>query len=111
MTRRVLIAGLMLAAACGPAAAEGRLRILNWADYTAPQVIESFQRETGTEVEVTTFATNEEAFERLRDEPGRYDLVDGGQRADRPSRRQPLSADRPSGSGLPAARPDVLAGA
>lgn len=75
MTRRVLIAGLMLAAACGPAAAEGRLRILNWADYTAPQVIESFQRETGTEVEVTTFATNEEAFERLRAEPGRFDLV------------------------------------
>lgn len=76
MIGRVLgLAGLLLAACCAPAAADGRLRLLNWADYTAPDVIEAFRRETGTEVVVTTFATNEEAFERLRAEPGRFDLV------------------------------------
>ena len=51
-------------AAAGPppglATAADSIRVYNWNDYIAPQVLESFSRETGIAVEYRTFSSAEE---------------------------------------------------
>lgn len=43
------------------ASAAETLRILNWVDYLAPEIIEQFQTETGIEVVVDTYSSTEQA--------------------------------------------------
>ncbi|MEV6107529.1 spermidine/putrescine ABC transporter substrate-binding protein [Streptomyces sp. NPDC051940] len=42
------------------------LRLLNYADYLAPDLVKAFQKEYGCKVQVTTFTTMTEAVEKLR---------------------------------------------
>ncbi|PPV34473.1 hypothetical protein C5L43_18750 [Ectopseudomonas oleovorans] len=42
------------------------IRIYNWNDYIAPQVLENFTRDTGIEVEYHTFASAEELAAALQ---------------------------------------------
>jgi spermidine/putrescine transport system substrate-binding protein len=44
----------------------GMLRIFNWSDYTAPQLIAKFQKETGIRVTIDTFDSNETLLSKLR---------------------------------------------
>ena len=59
----------------GPAAAEGTLNISAWADSIAPALIEKFEAETGTEVNVDAFNSNEDALTKLQAGNSGYDLV------------------------------------
>ena len=46
------VTGLLLSAMS--AAAEGDLFLYNWTDYTSPELIEKFERETGVNVTLDT---------------------------------------------------------
>ncbi|HBN8579393.1 TPA: polyamine ABC transporter substrate-binding protein [Pseudomonas aeruginosa] len=61
-----LSALLFLTLAPWLAQAEETLRVYNWNDYIDPQVLESFQKDTGIRVEYHTFATAEELDKALR---------------------------------------------
>nr|WP_298141339.1 polyamine ABC transporter substrate-binding protein [uncultured Pseudomonas sp.] len=50
----------VLAIAQGPEGTENFIRVLNWNDYIAPQVLKDFEKETGIHVEYRTFSTTEE---------------------------------------------------
>lgn len=54
------LAPLLLALSPGIAAAADTIRVYNWNDYIAPQVIEDFTKSTGIQVEYRTYASAEE---------------------------------------------------
>ena len=56
------------------AAAQG-LRILTWADYLSPQVVERFQRESGIAVSVDTVSTSQAMVAPLGAAPPAYDVI------------------------------------
>lgn len=51
------------------------LRIYNWEDYLAPQVVAEFERRFSAKVEVVTFSDEEEALEHLSRAGAPFDLV------------------------------------
>ncbi len=53
---------------------EGELFIYNWTDYLADEVIESFEAKYGTRVTQSFFSNTEEAYAKLGDDGGGYDL-------------------------------------
>ncbi|MEO4049308.1 extracellular solute-binding protein [Pseudomonas sp. CAU 1711] len=55
-----ILAPLLLALAPGLVAAADSIRVYNWNDYIAPQVLEDFTKATGIAVEYRTFSTDEE---------------------------------------------------
>ncbi|MBE8158207.1 MAG: extracellular solute-binding protein [Betaproteobacteria bacterium] len=57
------------------AAAEGKLYIYNWTDYTAPELIKKFEEETGIEVVLDTYDSNETLLAKLKSGAGNYDIV------------------------------------
>lgn len=57
------------------AAAEGKLNIYVWADSIAPELIEKFSAETGIDVTVDSFSSNEDALTKLQAGASGYDLV------------------------------------
>ena len=59
------LAAILLGLTCGLAQAADSIRVYNWNDYIAPQVLENFTRDTGIEVEYHTFASAEELAEAL----------------------------------------------
>jgi spermidine/putrescine-binding protein len=56
----LLLLAPTLAAAQGPEGTGNFIRVLNWNDYIAPQVLKEFEAETGIHVEYRTFSTAEE---------------------------------------------------
>jgi spermidine/putrescine transport system substrate-binding protein len=63
--------------AAGPTptpAPEDELFIYNWTDYLAEEVIESFEAKYGTRVTQSFFSNTEEAYAKLGDDGGGYDL-------------------------------------
>jgi spermidine/putrescine transport system substrate-binding protein len=68
--------GAILALAlAGPAAAQGTLNIYAWADSIAPELIQKFEVETGTKVNVDAFNSNEDALTKLQAGNSGYDIV------------------------------------
>nr|WP_100549581.1 MULTISPECIES: polyamine ABC transporter substrate-binding protein [unclassified Pseudomonas] len=59
------LAAILLGLSCGLAQAADSIRVYNWNDYIAPQVLENFTRDTGIEVEYHTFASAEELAQAL----------------------------------------------
>lgn len=59
----------------GTAAAEGDLFLYNWTDYTAPDLIEKFEAETGISVTLDTFDSNETLLAKLQAGAASYDIV------------------------------------
>ena len=59
----------------GPAAAEGQLNIYNWGDYINPDVLTRFTEETGIEVTLDTYGTNEEMLAKIQAGATGYDIV------------------------------------
>jgi putrescine transport system substrate-binding protein len=60
-----VLAPLLLTLAPGLAAAADSIRVYNWNDYIAPQVLEDFTKTTGIAVEYRTFSTDEELDKAL----------------------------------------------
>jgi spermidine/putrescine transport system substrate-binding protein len=74
-TRRIAaVLGIVTLPAAGPASAD--LVISNWDGYMAPDAVERFSEETGTEAELVLHATNEEIMGKLIASDGAgYDVV------------------------------------
>ena len=64
-----------LLASATPATAGDDLFIYNWTDYTAPALIEKFQKETGIKVTVDTYDSNETLLAKLKAGGSGYDIV------------------------------------
>jgi spermidine/putrescine transport system substrate-binding protein len=59
----------------GLAKAEGELFIYNWTEYTPPELIAKFEKETGIKVSVDTYDSNETLLAKLQAGATGYDLV------------------------------------
>jgi spermidine/putrescine transport system substrate-binding protein len=66
---------MVLVCSAGGALAQGELFLYNWSDYTAPKVIEKFEKETGVKVTLDVFDSNETLLAKLKSGGGAYDIV------------------------------------
>src|ERR1700712_4408956 len=57
------------------AADAGVLHIYNWTDYTAPDLLTKFTKETGIKVSLDTYDSNETLLAKLKAGTTGYDLV------------------------------------
>lgn len=67
----VLLTFALLPDAC----AAGKLNLFCWSEYIPRPVIDAFQKQTGTEVTVENYASNEEMLSKLLAGGGSYDLI------------------------------------
>ncbi len=58
-----------------PAFAQGQLNIYNWGDYINPDVLTRFTEDTGIEVKLDTYGTNEEMLAKIQSGATGYDIV------------------------------------
>jgi len=68
-------ASLALALSSQSAAAEGKLNIYNWGDYINPEVLTRFTEDTGIEVTLDTYGSNEEMLAKIQAGATGYDIV------------------------------------
>ncbi|MFK7752745.1 MAG: extracellular solute-binding protein [Sedimentitalea sp.] len=57
------------------AVAEGELNIYNWGNYTNPELIEKFEKETGISVTITDFDSNDTALAKVKAGGHGFDIV------------------------------------
>ena len=69
------MASAAMLALAGSAHAEGELNIYNWGNYTSPELIEQFTRDTGIQVTITDFDSNDTALARVRQGGHGFDIV------------------------------------
>lgn len=55
--------------------AEGTLNIYNWTDYTSPEMIEKFEAETGIDVVLDTYDSNETLLAKMQAGATGYDII------------------------------------
>ena len=55
--------------------ADGELHLFNWTDYTSPEMIAKFEKETGTKVTIDTYNSNETALAKLSSGASGYDAI------------------------------------
>lgn len=65
----------LMAAMTLPALAEGELNIYNWGNYTSPELIEKFEKDTGIKVTVTDFDSNDTALAKIKAGGHGFDIV------------------------------------
>jgi len=53
----------------------GELHLYNWTDYTSPEMIKKFEKETGIKVTIDTYDSNETALAKLTSGASGYDLI------------------------------------
>ncbi len=76
MTRTIMAGLAALGIALpGAAAAEGQLNIFNWGNYTNPELIEKFEAETGIEVTLTDYDSNDTALAKVKAGGHGFDIV------------------------------------
>jgi spermidine/putrescine transport system substrate-binding protein len=73
--RQLLTATAMLLASASLAAAEGELQLYNWGNYTSPELLEKFEKETGIKVTVTDYDSNDVALAKVEAGGSGFDLV------------------------------------
>ena len=78
--KRLLSATAMVLASATIAAAEGKLQLYNWGNYTSPELLKKFETETGIKVTVTDFDSNDVALAKV--EAGRLKQVGTGASAE-----------------------------
>ncbi len=71
----LVAASLALAILSQPAAAEGQLNIYNWGDYINPDVLTRFTEDTGIEVTLDVYGSNEEMLAKIQAGATGYDIV------------------------------------
>lgn len=65
----------LTAALATPALAAGELNIYNWGNYTNPKLIEKFTAETGIEVTITDYDSNDTALAKVKAGGHGFDVV------------------------------------
>ncbi len=73
--KRTLGAVAILLAGTSLAQAEGVLQLYNWGNYTSPELLAKFEKETGIKVTVTDYDANDTALAKIRAGGHGYDLV------------------------------------
>ena len=73
--KTTLLTSVALTLAAGAVNAEGKLNIYNWTDYTSPEVIEKLEKETGIDVTLDTYDTNETLLAKLQAGATGYDII------------------------------------
>jgi spermidine/putrescine transport system substrate-binding protein len=73
--KKLLLATSLILPFAGGAFAEGTLNIYVWADSISPDLIAKFSEETGIDVNVDSFSSNEDALTKLQAGASGYDLV------------------------------------
>ena len=73
--KRILTATALLMASTGLASAEGSLQLYNWGNYTSPELLEKFEKETGIKVTVTDYDSNDTALAKIEAGGHGFDLV------------------------------------
>lgn len=66
---------LALALAAGAGQAQETLALYNWGDYINPEVLQRFTEETGIEVTLDTYSSNEEMLAKIQAGATGYDIV------------------------------------
>jgi spermidine/putrescine transport system substrate-binding protein len=65
----------MLMASTSLAMAEGELQLYNWGNYTSPELLAKFEKETGIKVTVTDYDSNDTALAKVEAGGHGFDLV------------------------------------
>ncbi len=73
--KKLLSSAAMLLAGTTLAQAEGQLQLFNWGDYTSPELIEKFEAETGIDVTITDYDSNDTALAKIEAGGHGFDLV------------------------------------
>ncbi len=73
--KHLLSATAMVLATATLAAAEGELQLYNWGNYTSPELLEKFEKETGIKVTVTDYDSNDVALAKVEAGGSGFDLV------------------------------------
>jgi spermidine/putrescine transport system substrate-binding protein len=73
--KRLLTASALLLATTALAHAEGVLQLYNWGDYTNPELLAKFEKETGIKVTVTDYDSNDTALAKIEAGGAGFDLV------------------------------------
>jgi spermidine/putrescine transport system substrate-binding protein len=73
--KKLIAATAMLLASTALASAEGVLNLYNWGNYTSPELLEKFEKETGIKVTVTDFSSNDEALAKVEAGGSGFDMV------------------------------------
>jgi spermidine/putrescine transport system substrate-binding protein len=69
----LLLAALLLAGGCGKEAR--KLNFYNWVTYIPDEVIQAFEKQTGIEVVLEEFASNEEMYAKIKAGGAGYDVT------------------------------------
>ncbi|KPQ08467.1 MAG: spermidine/putrescine transport system substrate-binding protein [Rhodobacteraceae bacterium HLUCCA12] len=75
MKRTIALGAAALLASTSLASAQEVLNLYNWGNYTSPELLERFTEETGIEVTVTDFDSNDTALARIRQGGHGFDIV------------------------------------
>lgn len=70
-----IISAFFGAALAANGAAAEELRLYNWGDYINPEILKKFTEETGIEVGLDTYASNEEMLAKIQAGATGYDIV------------------------------------
>jgi spermidine/putrescine transport system substrate-binding protein len=73
--KRLMTATALLLASTSLAAAERQLQLFNWGNYTSPELLEKFEKETGIKVTVTDYDSNDAALAKIEAGGSGFDLV------------------------------------
>lgn len=73
--KKLLTATAMLMGMAAMAQAEGELQLYNWGDYTSPELLAKFEKETGIKVTVTDYDSNDTALAKIEAGGSGFDLV------------------------------------
>ena len=73
--KRLLSATALLMASTGLASAEGTLQLYNWGNYTSPELLAKFEKETGIKVTVTDYDSNDVALAKVEAGGSGFDIV------------------------------------
>lgn len=70
-----LVGGVLALSGFGSGKSGDQVRVYCFGDYIDPALIEEFQEETGIEVVMDTFDTNEEMYPVIKNESVKYDVI------------------------------------
>ncbi|OYU40492.1 MAG: putrescine/spermidine ABC transporter substrate-binding protein [Pseudorhodobacter sp. PARRP1] len=73
--KNLFSATLVLLASTALASAEGTLQLFNWGNYTSPELLAKFEKETGIKVTVTDYDSNDAALAKVEAGGSGFDLV------------------------------------
>ncbi len=73
--KTIIAATAVLLASTALASAEGELQLYNWGNYTNPELLAKFEKETGIKVTVTDYDSNDAALAKVEAGGSGFDLV------------------------------------